>query len=78
MMLCFAVARHWADVFANAVNPGWVPTKMGGSGAPDNLQKGYETQVWLSVSDEAKAKVSGRYFFHQQQKELHQKLTDLI
>ena len=38
---------------------------MGGSGAPDNLQKGYETQVWLANSKDDKALVSGNYFFHQ-------------
>lgn len=65
MLLCKAVARLWPDVYSNAVNPGWVPTRMGGSGAPDDLQKGYETQVWLAVSNDDKAKVSGRLFFHQ-------------
>jgi len=64
LMLSLAVARRWTDVNSNVVDPGWVPTKMGGQGAPDNLQKGYETQVWLSVSDDTNAKVSGRYFFH--------------
>jgi NAD(P)-dependent dehydrogenase (short-subunit alcohol dehydrogenase family) len=68
LILCKAVARKWPKVYANAVDPGWVPTKMGGHGAPDDLQKGYETQVWLAVSNEEKAKVSGRYFFHQQEK----------
>lgn len=65
LMLCKAVARKWTDVYANAVNPGWVPTKMGGTSAPDNLQKGYETQVWLATSNDEQVKVSGRYFFHQ-------------
>src|SRR4030095_9470128 len=65
MMLCMAVARKWPDVYSNAVDPGWVPTKMGGRSAPDDLQKGYETQVWLAVSDDVKAKASGHYFFHQ-------------
>lgn len=65
LMFTKAVARKWTDVYANAVNPGWVPTKMGGKGAPDNLQKGYETQVWLATSDDEQAKVSGSYFFHQ-------------
>jgi NAD(P)-dependent dehydrogenase (short-subunit alcohol dehydrogenase family) len=65
LMLCKAVARKWTDVYANAVNPGWVPTKMGGSHAPDNLQKGYKTQVWLAASNDEQAKVSGQYFFHQ-------------
>lgn len=65
VILAKAVARRWPQVFSNAVNPGWVPTKMGGAGAPDNLQKGYETQVWLAVSEEAK--VSGGYFFHRKE-----------
>lgn len=65
LMLCRAVARTWPGVYANAVDPGWVPTKMGGRGAPDNLQQGYETQVWLAASNEEAAKVSGHYFFHQ-------------
>jgi NAD(P)-dependent dehydrogenase (short-subunit alcohol dehydrogenase family) len=30
VMLCMAIARTWLDVYANAVDPGWVPTKMGG------------------------------------------------
>ena len=64
VMLCKAVARKWPDIYANAVNPGWVPTKMGGSGAPDSFESGYQTQVWLAVSDNEKAKVSGRYFYH--------------
>jgi NAD(P)-dependent dehydrogenase (short-subunit alcohol dehydrogenase family) len=34
LMLCVAVARKWPDVYANAVDPGWVPTRMGGRGAP--------------------------------------------
>jgi len=66
LLLCKAVARKWSDVYANAVNPGWVPTKMGGKSAPDDLQKGYETQVWLAISNEEKVKVTGRLFYHQQ------------
>ena len=67
LMLCMSVARKWQPVYANAVDPGWVPTKMGGRGAPDDLQKGYETQVWLAVSNDEKAKVSGRYFHHKKE-----------
>ncbi len=65
LMLCKAVARKWKNVYSNSVNPGWVPTKMGGVNAPDDLQKGYETQVWLATSNEEQAKVSGHYFYHQ-------------
>lgn len=67
MMLCKAVARKWKDVYVNALNPGWVPTKMGGAGAPDNFESGYQTQVWLATSNDEKAKVSGRFFYHLKQ-----------
>ena len=67
LILSMAVARKWADVYANAVDPGWVPTKMGGAGAPDNLEKGFQTQVWLAVSNDPEARVSGRYFHHKRQ-----------
>ena len=62
--LAFAVARRWPKVFSNAVDPGWVPTKMGGRGAPDDLEQGHLTQTWLATSDEPAARVSGKYFFH--------------
>jgi NAD(P)-dependent dehydrogenase (short-subunit alcohol dehydrogenase family) len=77
LMLCMAVARKWSDVYSNAVDPGWVPTKMGGRGAPDDLQKGYETQVWLSVSNDANAKRSGHYFFHQKEKNHNPEADDV-
>jgi len=64
VILSMAVARKWPGVYSNAVNPGWVPTRMGGRSAPDNLEKGAETQAWLAVSNDKEAKVSGRYFFH--------------
>jgi NAD(P)-dependent dehydrogenase (short-subunit alcohol dehydrogenase family) len=62
--LAFAVARHWPDALSNAVDPGWVPTKMGGSSAPDNFEQGYLTQTWLAVSEDPAATVSGRYWHH--------------
>lgn len=64
--LAFAVARHWPDVLSNAFDPGWVPTKMGGARAPDDLEMGHLTQTWLAVSDDAAAKVSGRYWYHRE------------
>jgi len=66
-----AVARKWPDVYTNAVDPGWVPTQMGGPSAPDDLQEGCETQAWLAVSTEARAKVSGRYYYHRREAHYH-------
>ena len=65
VILTFAVARIWPDVLSNAVEPGWVATKMGGPGAPDDLAAGPKTQVWLAVSDDPAAKVTGGYFYHE-------------
>ena len=62
--LAFAVARRWPDVLSNAVNPGWVATKMGGASAPDDFEEGYLTQTWLAVSEDPAATVSGRYWHH--------------
>jgi len=71
LMLAKAVARKWDNILSNAVDPGWVPTKMGGKGAPGDLEKGYQTQVWLAVGNEDKAKVSGRYFHHLKEDKYH-------
>jgi NAD(P)-dependent dehydrogenase (short-subunit alcohol dehydrogenase family) len=62
-----AAARNWSNVLSNSVDPGWVPTKMGGAGAPDDLDMGHQTQAWLAVSDEPDAKVSGAYWYHREQ-----------
>jgi len=62
--LALAIARLWPNVISSAVNPGWVPTKMGGPGAADDLTAGILTQTWLAVSDEPTALVSGRYWHH--------------
>jgi NAD(P)-dependent dehydrogenase (short-subunit alcohol dehydrogenase family) len=66
VLLAFAVAQRWPSVFSNAVDPGWVATRMGGPGAPDDLDEGYGTQVWLATSDDKAARVSGKYFYHRQ------------
>ena len=63
-MLAFAVARRWSDVLSNSLEPGWVPTKMGGAGAPDDMDQAHLTQAWLAVSDDSRAKVTGGYFYH--------------
>ena len=74
--LTAAVARHWPEVLSNSVNPGWVPTKMGGAGAPDDLEMGHLTQTWLAVSEDAAAKFSGFYWHHRQQRKPAREVTD--
>jgi len=75
VLLAMAVARRWTTVLSNALEPGWVATKMGGAGAPDDLAKGRETQVWLAVSNDPAAMVSGGYFYHQQPRTVHPAAT---
>ena len=64
--LALTVARAWPEVLSNAVDPGWVPTKMGGPAATGDLELGYLTQTWLAVSNEPAATVSGGYWYHRQ------------
>jgi NAD(P)-dependent dehydrogenase (short-subunit alcohol dehydrogenase family) len=71
IVLAFAVARLWPGVLSNAVEPGWVPTKMGGPGAPDDLSLAAVTQVWLAVSDDPPAIVTGEYFYHREPRDVH-------
>jgi NAD(P)-dependent dehydrogenase (short-subunit alcohol dehydrogenase family) len=65
VILAFAIARRWPEVLSNALEPGWVATKMGGPEAPGDLAEGPKTQVWLAASNDAAAKISGEYFYHQ-------------
>ena len=74
--LAAAVARLWPDVLSNAVDPGWVPTRMGGRGAPDDLRLGHLTQEWLATSEDAGARTSGGYWHHQRRIEPHPAVHD--
>lgn len=68
VLLAFAFARMWPDVLSNAMEPGWVPTKMGGPNASGDLDQGHRTQAWLAVSEEQEARVTGEYFYHLQRR----------
>ncbi|SEQ40574.1 SDR family NAD(P)-dependent oxidoreductase [Arthrobacter sp. OV608] len=74
--LAAAVARLWPDVLSNAVDPGWVPTRMGGASAPDDLRLGHLTQEWLATSDDPAALTSGGYWFHQNREKPHHAARD--
>jgi NAD(P)-dependent dehydrogenase (short-subunit alcohol dehydrogenase family) len=69
LILSMAVARKWPEVFANAVDPGWVPTKMGGSSAPDDMEQAHLTQAWLAAGEDPKTQVTGKYFYHMRRRE---------
>lgn len=75
--LMAAVSRLWPDTVSSAVDPGWVPTKMGGAGAPDDLRLGHLTQEWLATSNDAAAMQSGGYWHHQQRQEPHKAVGDV-
>jgi NAD(P)-dependent dehydrogenase (short-subunit alcohol dehydrogenase family) len=62
--LAFALARRCPKVRSNAVNPGWVPTRMGGPSAPDDLVQGHLTQAWLAAEDHASA-ATGKLWYHE-------------
>ena len=76
VVLAFAVARLWTGVLSNALEPGWVPTRMGGPGAPDDMSLAPVTQAWLAVSSDAAALVTGGYFYHQRPHEVHPAARD--
>jgi NAD(P)-dependent dehydrogenase (short-subunit alcohol dehydrogenase family) len=71
VVLAFAIARRWPEVLSNALEPGWVPTRMGGPGAPDDLSLAPVTQAWLAVSADPAANVTGKYFYHQELRDVH-------
>jgi NAD(P)-dependent dehydrogenase (short-subunit alcohol dehydrogenase family) len=76
-MLAFAVARRWPEVRSNALEPGWVATRMGGPGATDDLDQGHRTQVWLAASDDGAAKTTAGYFYHLKAREPNPQTRDV-
>lgn len=76
VLLAFGVARRFPGVPSNAVSPGWVRTRMGGPGAPDDLDQAHRTQVWLAVSEDPEALRTGRYLYHRRPADLHPAATD--
>jgi len=76
VLLAFAMARRWTGILSNALEPGWVATRMGGRGASDDLDQGHRTQVWLAVSDDPGARVTGEYFYHLRRREPNAETRD--
>jgi hypothetical protein len=61
-------------VLSNAVDPGWVATKMGGAGAPDDFELGHRTQETLATDPDQT--VTGGYWFHGERQEPHPAVAD--
>ena len=76
VLLAFGVARRWPEVRSNVVSPGWVATRMGGPGAPDDLNQAHRTQAWLAVSGDPAAQASGGFFYHQRPGDVHRAARD--
>ncbi|MBE3286244.1 SDR family oxidoreductase [Enterobacter cloacae complex sp. P31C] len=75
-MLAFALARRWRNVRSNSLEPGWVPTKMGGPQAPDDMDQAHRTQAWLAASHDSAADVTGKYFYHMKRMAANQQALD--
>jgi NAD(P)-dependent dehydrogenase (short-subunit alcohol dehydrogenase family) len=77
VLLAFGIARRWPGVLSNALEPGWVQTKMGGTEATDDLDQAHRTQVWLAASDDPEVLVTGEYFYHLRRKGTHPAARDV-
>jgi NAD(P)-dependent dehydrogenase (short-subunit alcohol dehydrogenase family) len=73
--LIMALADRWPDTLSHAVDPGWVPTRMGGSGAPDDLEAGHQTQTWLATNADVEPRTSG-YWHHRATQRPHAAALD--
>jgi NAD(P)-dependent dehydrogenase (short-subunit alcohol dehydrogenase family) len=73
--LAFAFASRWEGTVSHAVDPGWVPTRMGGAGAPDDLTAGHETQVWLATHPDVTPRTGG-YWHHRREQTPHPATRD--
>ncbi|WP_240436352.1 SDR family NAD(P)-dependent oxidoreductase [Streptomyces sporangiiformans] len=71
----FALASRWEGTTSHAVDPGWVPTRMGGAGAPDDLTAGHQTQVWLATHPDVTPSTGG-YWYHRQTQTPHPAVQD--
>ncbi len=76
-LLAFAIARRWPAVFSNSLEPAWVPTTMGGPGAPDDMGQAHLTQAWLAAGEEPKTQVTGKYFYHLKRMEPNPQARDI-
>lgn len=73
--LALALASRWDGTTSHAVDPGWVPTRMGGAGAPDDLTAGHRTQTWLATHPDVTPRTGG-YWYHRSPQSPHPTAQD--
>lgn len=65
LTLAKAFARLFGEgVESNAVDPGWVPTKMGGESAPGDLEAAIKCFAMVALGEGDAKGNSGKYFFN--------------
>jgi NAD(P)-dependent dehydrogenase (short-subunit alcohol dehydrogenase family) len=74
--LAFALAARYPETLSNAVDPGWVRTRMGGASAPVSVAKGAATPVRLATGTDSVVLVSGEYFARGVPHPAHRSATD--
>lgn len=57
-----AFARRWPDVTTSSLDPGWMPTKMGGKAASGDFEDSIASYVMIAEGTDEKTKTSGAYF----------------
>lgn len=67
VMFAKAFARRWPNVGCYSVDPGWVPTKMGGPSAPGRVEDGVDTFVMLALGQGEAGWSRGGYFVNSQE-----------
>ncbi|MFC3996105.1 SDR family NAD(P)-dependent oxidoreductase [Nocardiopsis sediminis] len=73
--LALACASRWEGTVSHAVDPGWVPTRMGGRSASDDLAAGHQTQAWLATHPGV-APATGGYWYHGRTQSPHPAAAD--
>ncbi|KAF1917205.1 hypothetical protein BDU57DRAFT_259482 [Ampelomyces quisqualis] len=71
-----AFARRWPDVTTSSLDPGWMPTKMGGESASGDFEDSIASYVMLAEGEEAAAKRSGSYFTPGKKEDIPHKIAD--
>lgn len=62
VMLAQAFARRWRGCQVNVADPGWVPTRMGGARAPDDIEDAVDEYVMLALGEGAAKGQTGMFW----------------